>query len=385
MYMRNKAPFLRNIALVTLSLQVAVFAQQKLDPRSSFKIDLPKDSPVTLMSADFGESNASSRGGAIVLDLHSALSLRNSDARRIRGVTLMVLAQEFTPGGRASVTVPSLNVSPGEVFPIRIDLRLLRPLGTGTGALVQVGLDGVLFDDLSFYGPNKLNSRRSMTVYEMEARRDRQHLKSALAANGAEGLRHQILASLSDSNRPATGVPSLSVQMTRGGRSTNVENEHPVQFAFLRFPDSPVEPMDGLAKIVGNEARAPRVEVRNRSDRAIRYLEIGWILEDQRGHNYLAGTVPAELSLAPGQTGQVLQDTSFKFSQRPGQPFAIQGITGFVSSVEFNDGKIWIPSRTSLGKAQLRDVMGASAEEQRLVQIYQKKGLQALIEELKKF
>ena len=42
--------------------------------------------------------------------------------------------------------------------------------------------------------------------------------------------------------------------------------EHDAEFAFLQFPDSPVEPMNGSARISGNEARAPRIEVRNRSN-----------------------------------------------------------------------------------------------------------------------
>ena len=56
------------------------------------------------------------------------------------------------------------------------------------GPLVQVTLDGVLFQDLSFYGPNRLDSQRSLTAWEMEAQRDRQHFKSVLAAQGAPGL-----------------------------------------------------------------------------------------------------------------------------------------------------------------------------------------------------
>jgi hypothetical protein len=32
-----------------------------------------------------------------------------------------VLAQEVTPGGKASVAVPSLNVASGETFPVRVD------------------------------------------------------------------------------------------------------------------------------------------------------------------------------------------------------------------------------------------------------------------------
>ena len=46
-----------------------------LDPHSSIAIDLPPDSPITLVSADMGESRASARGGAMYLDLHMSLKL----------------------------------------------------------------------------------------------------------------------------------------------------------------------------------------------------------------------------------------------------------------------------------------------------------------------
>jgi len=51
--------------------------------------------------------------------------------------------------------------------------------------------------------------------------------------------------------------PKLDVQMARAGRATNLEPEREVQFAFLRLPDAPVEPLAGLARISGNQARAP--------------------------------------------------------------------------------------------------------------------------------
>jgi hypothetical protein len=141
-----------------------------------------------------------------------------------------------------------------------------------------------------------------------------------------------------------------------------------------------------MARIAGNEARAPRVEVRNRSERSIRYLEIGWILQEQGGREFLAGSVPAELTLAPGQKSQILENTTLKFPQPHGaQPLAIDAMTGFVSSVEFSDGTVWIPSRADLGTPQLQRVIAPSDEEQRLAQVYRKKGLQALIAELNKF
>src|SRR5258708_30503765 len=118
------------------------------------KIDLPKDSPVGVLSSDYEGSNETARGGAMVVDLHAALSLRNSTQRRIRGITLVVTAQEVTPGGKGSVTIASLNVGPNESFPVHIYLRLLRPLQALAYVPVVVGLDGILFDDLRFYRPD---------------------------------------------------------------------------------------------------------------------------------------------------------------------------------------------------------------------------------------
>ena len=345
------------------------------------KIDLPKDSPVAVIASDYGDSNESARGGALLLDLHAALTLRNSSQRRIRGITLLVTAQEVTPGGKGSVTVTSLDVAPFETFPVRVDLRLLRPLQASGSAPVQIGLDGVLFDDLSFYGPDKLNSRHTLTLNEFEARRDRKYFKSVLAEGGPQRLQREILESMTQT----ADRPVLDVQMVRGGRATNFDPEKQLQFAFLRLPDSPVDPVEGMARIAGNEARAPRLEVKNTSNRPIKYLEVGWILADHSGRQFLAGAVPAELNLAPGQKSQILENATLKFPQRGGAPLAIESMTGFVSSVEFADGSVWIPTRADLARPELQRVMAPSGEEQRLIQIYRKKGLPGLIAELNKF
>ncbi len=348
------------------------------DVRGSLKIDFPKDSPVSVISSDWGQSRPEVRGGAMVLDLHTQLSLRNSGERRIRGVTLMVLAQAVTPGGKASVTVPSLDVGPGETFPVRIDLRLLRPIQGGNSA-VQVVLDGVLFDDLSFYGPNRLESRRAMMVWELEAQRDRRHFKQVLEQAGTEGLQKEILASVARiGDRSQFGM-----QMVRAGsgRATTYEPERDVQFAFVQFPDSPIEPVSGMARVSGSEAREPRIQVKNRSTKPVRYFELGWIVEDEQGRRFLAGSMPAELNLGPGQKTQVVQDTGLRFPERTG----IKNMTGFVNSVEYADGRFWIPSRAEMAVGPLQSALAPSAEEQRLTQIYRKKGLKALVEELKKF
>lgn len=359
---------------VAFLLSAALAAAQGIDPRSTLHITFPEDSPVTVVGADWGESNATARGGAMLLDLHTSLSLRNASNRRVRGVTLLVMAQEVTPGGKASVSVPSLNVGPGETFPIRIDLRLLRPLQTGNGPLVEVGLDGVLFDDLTFFGPNRLNSRRSMTVWELEARRDRRYFKSLLETAGGSALQKELLASLE--RQAARG--RMDARVTFAGRATNAAGERRAELAFLDAPGAPVERLAGIVRIREDEARGPSMVVRNRSDKPIGAMEIGWIVKDIRGREYVTGAIPVPVELGPRQRTNVVQDVSLRFAQPSGQAIQISEITGFISSVEFADGAMWVPDRSAKSPTP-------SPEEQRLAEMYRKKGLQAVTEELNKF
>lgn len=357
-----------------------------LDPVSSVKIDLPADSPLTLLSSSMGESRATSRGGALVLDLHMGLTLRNGGTKHVRGVTLLITAQETAPGGKGSVARPSIDVPPGQTFTLPIDIRLVRPVQQTAGPLVRVQLDGVLFDDLSFFGPNKLNSQRALTFWETEAQRDRAYFRQALQARGERGLREEMLAAMGRNDRP-----QLDVSLSRNGRATGAAAssipDHVAQFAFLNLPGAPVQPVEGWAAISGNEARSPRIEIVNQSGKPVRYVEIGWLVRDKQGHEYLAGSVPASesaLVLPAGQHARLLQDTALKFS-RTGRPVEIEGMTGFVSQVEFADGHVWVPSRQEINSSPLLRIMAPSPEEQRLADIYAKKGLAALIAELNRY
>ena len=88
----------------------------------------------------------------------------------------------------------------------------------------------MLFDDLGFYGVNKLNSRRVMTVWELEARRDRKFFKAVLEKSGPAGLKEEALRTMArQGERPMQGVQSVR------GRSTNVEPERDLQLAFLKI------------------------------------------------------------------------------------------------------------------------------------------------------
>jgi hypothetical protein len=377
----------KRTAVSALVFAASLYAQvTTLDPSSSIKIDLPPDSPLNLISTTMGDSRATSRGGAIVLDLHMGLTLHNSGARHIRGVTLLITAQEFAPGGKGSVARPSIDVPPGENFTLPIDIRLVRPVRETAGPLVRVQLDGVLFDDLSFYGPNKLNSQRALTFWEVEAQRDRAYFRQALQARGQTGLQQEILASMA---RQADR-PQLDVSLSRNGRAVGAAvpaTDHMAQFAFLNLPGAPVQPIEGWAAISGNEARSPQIEVVNNSGKPVRYVEIGWLVKDKQGREYLAGSVPASESamvLPAGQRTRLQQDTALKFS-RAGRPIEIDGMTAYVSEVEFADGHVWVPSRRDLDSSPLLRVTAPSPEEQRLADIYAKKGLPALVAELNRY
>jgi len=327
------------------------------------------------------------RGAAMVLDLHMSLSLRNGGPGRIHGITLRVVSQEVAMGGKGSVTIPSLNISPGEDFPVRIDMQLVRPTQLAAGPLVHVDLDGVLYQDLTFFGPDRLNSRRYLTACELEAQRDRAHFKRVLAQAGKEGLRRQMI----DSLQRQSELQPLTVKVRRGGPVVSsaavVGTEHVAEFAFLEIPDSPVKPVQGWAQLAGNEARAPRIEVLNKSVKPVKYVELGWIVSGEDGRQYMAGSLPSSepsLYLPPGQKARVLQESTLNFSSN-GQPVNVRKMTGFVNQVEFADGKVWVPNRQNLENPVLQKVLAPSAEEQRLSSLYVRKGLDALVEELKRY
>jgi hypothetical protein len=225
-----------------------------------------------------------------------------------------------------------------------------------------------------------------MTFWETEAQRDRSYFKRILQARGDKGLRDEMLLSLA---RQAER-PQLDAAVSRNGRATAAPapaGEHLAQFAFLNMPKAPVQPVGGWAEITGNEARAPQIEVVNQSAKPVRYVEVGWLVRDKEGREYMAGSVPgsATATLIPsGQKSRLLPDTALRFT-RTGRPVEIAGMTGFVSQVEFADGKVWVPSREELSSSPLLRVLPPSAEEQRLTDIYSKQGLSALISELNRY
>lgn len=376
-------------AAIFAAVGLACLAQESgVDLRGGLKINLPKDSPLAVATLDLGPSKGTARGGAVMLDLHASLRLRNLTGKRVKGVTLLVLAQDVTAGGKGSVAVPALDVPPGEDFPVRIDLRMVRPVSNGAEPLVQVLLDGVLFDDLSFFGENRLNSRRQLTVWELEARRDRKHFQQLLEARGKDVLQKEILTAMSrQSDRPRVNVQVVrrgAMPRAANAPATNYEMDREVQFSFLRMPGAPIDLMAGAARIAGDEAKAPHLEIRNREPKAIRHLEIGLALKDTNGQEFFAATVPYDEPLA-GKSSAALRDSAtLRVRNTGGTRLVLDSMAGFVTNVEFADGGYWIPSRADLADSRLGRLVPPSPEEQRLVQLYRRKGLEALVEELRK-
>lgn len=347
-------------------------------------VDFPHDSPVLPVSFSLGPTTLRPRGASMALDLHASLLLRNTGTKPISGLTLRVEAQDLTPSGKGSVTVPSLDVLPGEVFPVRIDMELLRPfnMARSEGALVQVSLDCALFSDLSDYGPDKLNSRRSLIVYELEARRDRRYLAKLLETGKWSQLREELNFGLEDFTPRQLGLELLRDPRTPSSR------EQSMSVGAVSFPGAPVQPLSGAAHIAGNQVRAPQIEVKNTSQKTVRSIEMGWIVRDDRGRDFVAGSVPAALQLGPVQTGTMTEPATLRFSHPTGQPMVIGALMAFVNDVEFADGKLWIPSRADISEATsdplLRRALATSPEQQRLAEIYRRKGISGLAEELKK-
>src|SRR5437899_1097667 len=200
-------------AVIMLLSATTLLAQDVAIPQAAVSFNLPANSPLSVSGFTMADSRATARGAALALDLHMPLTLRNDSGKRVHGVTLRVVSQEVTLGGKGSVTYPSLNVGPGETFPVRIDMQLMRPSQVTGGPLIQVDLDGVLFQDLSFFGPDRLNSRRTMTACEMEAQRDREYFKRVLAQGGMAGLKRETLERMA---RQSDGS-QLAVSVKRNG------------------------------------------------------------------------------------------------------------------------------------------------------------------------
>jgi hypothetical protein len=363
------------------ALTVPAFADEK---GNWLAVAFPRDSPVVSVEYNMGPSTATARGSSMVIDLHAGLVLRNVGTKPISGLTLRVEAQDLSPHGKGSVIKPSLFVMPGEQFPVKVDMQLTRPITAARSetAMVQVTIDCALFNDLSAYGPDKLNSKRTLMVYEMQARRDRRFLARLLDSGRLPELREELNFGNQDFS-----PPQLGLELLRGPHMTTMR-EQLFSVNPVNFPKGPVQPLGGAAQVAGNEVRAPRVDIRNVSQQHVASVAMGWIVRDERGRDYVAGALTSRLPLGPVQTSFISEAGTLRFSSPGGQPMVIGRLMTFVNDVEFADGTVWIPSRDDIDAATqdytLRRELATSPEEQRLASIYRREGTTGLKRELKR-
>jgi hypothetical protein len=377
------------LAGTLLALTLGTYAPAATDPDPNsvarwLTFDFPRDSPVLPVSFAMGSSTAKIRGTSMVLDLHASLVLRNVGAKSLSGLTMLVEAPDLQ-SGKGSVTVPSLTVQPGETFPVRLDMEILRPISAGrmsTPSLVLVSLDCALFSDLTAYGPDQLHARHMLMVYQLEARREREYLAQLLHNQEWAKLRDELNFGLPDS-----APHSLGLEFIRGPLSSGLSAR---AFAVrpVVFSGAPVQPIGGGAQVVGNEVRAPYVELRRMSNRSVRSVELGWIVRDDHDRDFVGGSIPVALSGEAIQSVKITDSAAMRFSNGIGQPMVIGALRAFVNDVEFSDGKVWIPTRADIDEATtdpvLRHELANSPEQQRLAKIYRLKGTNGLADELKR-
>lgn len=358
-----------NSALLLL-LATAASAQDGL------RVEFPPDSPIAVVHSGWGESRSIPRGGATVIDLRTSLKLKNLSRLRLRGISLQVISQEVAAGGKASVSVPSLDVYPGQEFPVKIDLRLLQPGSSGSTPQVRVQLDGALFEDLSFFGPNRLDSRRQLTAWEVEARRDRQYLRGILARQGEEALRLKLVEILARDN----SRPRLDVRLARSAAALPAAAR--VETAFLAQPDLAVAGLRATATAQANQLQILELAFENRDRREVRSLELGLLIRDSEGREFSAGSLPARLVMRPGASATIQPAASLTLNRAMGLPVRIESVTSFIQQVEFANGDVWVPPGGFRDEPRLGKLLPGSIEQQRLSEIYRRKGLHSLIEEL---
>ena len=362
------------------------------DPAQAVHVAIAPDIPLSLVSKDLSSTRVQIMGAIMVVNLKCRLEVRNDSTRFLRGLVMGVVTAKHSPGGKASVALPSLNIAPDDTTELSVDLKLVRPFPPNTDHAVNVDIDGALFTNLVFRGPNEFDSRRKLVVWEKEAERDRKHFKSLLASGGREQLATAMQASVQQQQQRPRLRAELEQQLRKLVTPPHplARRERRIKVSRHHFPESPLEIVSGSALVEGSRVRSPEITVKNRSQKPVRWYELGWLVSDGDGVRYTAGLIPASKGrsrLAPGAEVSTQSGRSFVLN-RTGDAagrLAIDRMSGYVRNVEFEDGVVWIPTRNDLEASLLDRATPVSVEEQRLTRLYGSRGVEAVIAELAQF
>ena len=88
--------------------------------------------------------------------------------------------------------------------------------------------------------------------------------------------------------------------------------------------------------------------------------------------------------MKPKGSANVQPSASLQLNRAQGLPLKVESLSGFVQQVEFTNGDVWVTPSAFRDEARLSKLIPGSLEEQRLSEIYRRRGLAALVEELGK-
>lgn len=313
--------------------------------------------------------------------VHASLLLRNVGTKQISGITLRVTVDDVSPGA-AAITVPGLSAKAGDTFPVRLDVDVARSFARSqrSATPLHIALDCLAFNDLSFYGEDRLHSRHSLLVYQLEARRERDYLSNLIQSGQLPAVREELNFGLPEDARQLQ-IELLPLPQANIGAQTLAV--HPVSLS-----DCPVVLIDGAAVWNNSAISDPYLQIQNVSKRTIKFLEVELVLRDERGRESVVATMPENLALGPQQRSKVEDRESVKLSQLRGQPVIVRALSAFVRDVEFDDGGVWIPNWREIDKATenpfLRRAMTDSPEQERLAGIFRQTGIAGVEADLKR-
>ena len=373
----------RPTGAILIAFAAAGLAAHSATAADQVKVQVPDGVPLEVVASEFDGSDFESRGSALVIELAGSIRFRHRGPLALRAVTLAVDAHREMLGGRAAVSVPSLNARDGDEFRVPINLRLLRALPRPTGPVVRIVADSVLFDTLASAGPDRLDAVGRMRSREMEARRDREFFLSRFRNGGREALATAMQASL---RRQATR-PRLDIRLAGAGPSTAEASarSREIRLAFVQDGDAPLVFEGGSAQVTGAVSDSPRIQLRNRGAEAVRQFDVGWLARDADGTVYSLGSAPSSGNpRVEADRDVVIESASrFEFRLADGRTHPrIEWMGAYLRSAQLEDGSLWIPSRQSLEESRLLQALPVSAEERRLAELYRTRGPSAVLDEL---
>lgn len=346
----------------------------------AINVSLGNGSPVLLQSLEVTSSD-SVPATSSPARINISLGLKNTGPRTIIGLTFRIDAP-FLTAGHASLSMPNLEVAKDGMVsvPFKLELSRFAPQ-THSDSALQISLDCVLFNDLSRYGPDTLHSHQSLGVFAAENRRERLYLQQLLRTGRVAEVREELNFGL-----PETPQDFRVAALPQGTSAASAQER--IAVVALSVTKSPLQILSSEAYGTPDGVARSVLRIRNVSPREIAAVGLVFLVRDEHATDFVGAVLPERLDLMPGSEGRFVETEDLRFSRTSGPPMLIRGLSLCVSSIEFTDGSVWVPSREDVEQATpnptLRRLLTDSPERQRLAGLFRREGINAVAEELRK-